>query len=282
MSTNTTTPGAESVTSGISPFSFEGQPVRIVDCDNGEPLFNANDVCSALELANPRDAIAKHVDSDDVAKRDIIDSMGRTQQASFINESGLYALIFGSTKESAKRFKRWVTSEVLPSIRKTGSYTAPNHEQVDGVHISGPGMSAALNLATMFKKLSDAGMKSAPAFKVADQATHHDTGISFMNAVLEPLPAAVPEAIPEKPARPIIKRKRIVPKLAAKPKPEGYLTVDELAKYHGLREEAVNILLLGRRYQLVAGGGRYEITTKGKKFGMAHNGELLWRTTAIS
>ena len=86
------------------------------------PLFCALDVCRALKYVNGRDAIASHVDEDDVVKRDAIDSLGRTQLTTFVNESGLYALIFGSKMEDALRFKRWVTSEVLPSIRKTGGY----------------------------------------------------------------------------------------------------------------------------------------------------------------
>ena len=61
---------------------------------------------------------AEHADTCDVTKRDIIDNMGRKQRANYINESGLYALIFGSTKDEAKRFKRWVTYDVLPTIRK--------------------------------------------------------------------------------------------------------------------------------------------------------------------
>lgn len=109
----------------IIPFQFESHALRVQIDDAGQPWFNANDVCGALELANPRDALAKHADPDDVAKRDIIDSLGRNQLASFVNESGLYALILGSTKEAAKRFKRWVTSDVLPTIRKTGSYAVP-------------------------------------------------------------------------------------------------------------------------------------------------------------
>lgn len=109
--------------SEVQVFNFENNNVRIQTDENGQPWFNANDVCAALELANPRDALAKHVDSDDVAKRDIIDSLGRAQQTNHINESGVYALIMGSTKPEAKSFKRWVTSEVLPTLRKTGSYT---------------------------------------------------------------------------------------------------------------------------------------------------------------
>ena len=87
------------------------------------PLFCAADVCRALCYNNGRDAISRHCDEGDVVKRDT-PTHGGVQTMTFINESGLYALIFGSKLESAKQFKKWVTSEVLPAIRKTGSYTA--------------------------------------------------------------------------------------------------------------------------------------------------------------
>ncbi|OBX58555.1 hypothetical protein A9Z61_04330 [Moraxella osloensis] len=89
---------------------------------NGEPYFNANEVANTLEFANPRDAVANHVDSDDVALADTL-TKGGVQKQKFINESGLYALTFASKKPSAKDFKKWVTKEVIPSIRKTGSYS---------------------------------------------------------------------------------------------------------------------------------------------------------------
>ena len=89
----------------------------------------ANDVCAALELVNPRKALADHVDPDDVTQGDTTDNLGRKQLTNHVNESGLYALIFGSRKESAKRFKRWVTSEVLPAIRKNGYYVANENLQ---------------------------------------------------------------------------------------------------------------------------------------------------------
>ena len=111
--------------SSIIPFQFEDHAVRVQIDDAGLPWFNANDVCEALQIGNARQALESHVDADDVQKLDTIDSLGRTQRANHVNESGLYALIFGSTKDAAKRFKRWVTSEVLPAIRKTGSYSAP-------------------------------------------------------------------------------------------------------------------------------------------------------------
>lgn len=111
--------------STIIPFQFETHALRVQVDDSSQPWFNANDVCEALQLGNARQALESHVDADDVQKLDTIDSLGRTQRANHVNESGLYALILGSTKDAAKRFKRWVTSEVLPSIRKTGAYATP-------------------------------------------------------------------------------------------------------------------------------------------------------------
>lgn len=91
------------------------------------PEFCAMDLCRALGYANGRDALAKHVDEWDVAKRDTPtkNQWGAevVQQISFVNESGMYSLVLGSKLESARRFKHWITSEVLPSIRKTGSYS---------------------------------------------------------------------------------------------------------------------------------------------------------------
>lgn len=89
---------------------------------NDDPYFVGKDVAVALGYAKPQNAIAKHVDEDDTLKWGIIDSMGRKQDTTIINESGLYSLIFGSKLDSAKDFKKWVTSEILPSIRKHGIY----------------------------------------------------------------------------------------------------------------------------------------------------------------
>lgn len=98
--------------------------VRII-IENNIEWFNANDVCKALEYKNSREALRKHVDSDDVTKRDTILNTGLGDykgEINYINESGLYSLIFGSKLEKAKKFKKWITSEVLPSIRKHGAY----------------------------------------------------------------------------------------------------------------------------------------------------------------
>lgn len=104
-----------------------GQVRIIVDDASGELLFCANDVTDALLYSNGRDAITRHVDKGDVVKHDtpIPNQYGTlvNQSVTYITESGVYSLIFGSKQERAKEFKRWVTSEVLPSIRKTGQYS---------------------------------------------------------------------------------------------------------------------------------------------------------------
>ena len=89
---------------------------------NGEPYFVGKDVAKILGYSNPRKALIDHVDSEDkgVTK---CDTLGGTQEMTVINESGLYSLILSSKLPKAKEFKRWVTSEVIPSIRKTGSYS---------------------------------------------------------------------------------------------------------------------------------------------------------------
>lgn len=92
---------------------------------DGEPWFVGRDVALALGYMKPLNAIATHVEEDDSLKQGLTDSLGRTQDAIFINESGLYSLVLSSKLPSAKAFKRWVTSEVIPTIRKHGAYLTP-------------------------------------------------------------------------------------------------------------------------------------------------------------
>ena len=113
----------------LAVFSFGNHEIRTVSDEHGEVWFVANDVCAALELGNARQALETHVDAEDVQRLEVTDNLGRKQLTNHVNESGLYALIFGSRKESAKRFKRWVTSEVLPAIRKNGYYAANENLQ---------------------------------------------------------------------------------------------------------------------------------------------------------
>lgn len=97
--------------------------VRTVTID-GEPWFVGNDCAKALGYAKPKGAIQNHVDMEDKQVAPIQDPRGNIGMM-VINESGLYSLIFGSKLETAKKFKRWVTSEVLPQIRKSGAYAMP-------------------------------------------------------------------------------------------------------------------------------------------------------------
>lgn len=106
-----------------NPFDFEGHSVRVVEI-GGELQFHAGDVCAALGFANSRQALETHVEKEDVQKLDTL-TPGGVQQMNHINEPGLYALTMGATKDVAKRFKHWVTHDVLPSIRRTGAYSVP-------------------------------------------------------------------------------------------------------------------------------------------------------------
>ncbi|MGG1879102.1 BRO family protein [Paenibacillus cisolokensis] len=113
--------------------TFGGLPVVVID---GTEWFGATEAAKALGFSNPYTALSNHVDGDDLTDQEVVDTLGRTQQKRFINESGLYSLMFGAAKQGnnpdiqakAKMFKRWVTSEVLPSIRKTGAYALPGVE----------------------------------------------------------------------------------------------------------------------------------------------------------
>lgn len=105
-------------------FNFENNQVRTL-LINDEPWFVGKDVAQILGYSNPRDALSKHVDNEDKNSVAIRDGNKGNPNQTVINESGVYALVFGSKLPSAKRFKHWVTSEVLPQIRKTGSYASP-------------------------------------------------------------------------------------------------------------------------------------------------------------
>lgn len=114
--------------------SEEFGTVRVIKNEQGEPLFNLNDVCKALDLD------ARHVRqrlSDDVVSTDIVlDTRGRRQKMLFVNEDGLYDTILESRKSEAKRFRKWVTSEVLPDIRRHGGYIVAMADEPDEVIIA--------------------------------------------------------------------------------------------------------------------------------------------------
>lgn len=107
-----------------------GLSLRGIDID-GEAWLVGKDVADVLEYNEPNKAIVRHVDKDDRTKYPIVDKLGRKQESWIVNESGFYSLILRSDMPKAKEFKRWVTSEVLPQIRKTGGYIPINEEETE-------------------------------------------------------------------------------------------------------------------------------------------------------
>lgn len=125
-------------------FNFQGQQVRTVTI-NGEPYFVGKDVADVLGYNDTNQAVRKHVDDEDKLTRQF-DGSGQKRNMTIINESGLYALILGSKLPQAKDFKRWVTSEVLPTIRKHGAYLTDS--KIEEVLLS---PDTIINLATQLK-----------------------------------------------------------------------------------------------------------------------------------
>lgn len=109
------------MSNALQVFNFEKRDVRVV-MKGSEPWFVAKDVCEVLELGNITESL-RRLEDDEFSSTEVVDSLGRTQQMQAVNEPGLYSLVLGSRKPEAKAFKRWITHEVLPALRKTGSYS---------------------------------------------------------------------------------------------------------------------------------------------------------------
>lgn len=109
----------------IQTFNFNSNPVRTLTDENGEPWFVAKDVCDVLNYTNASKAISDHVDAEDKLNNESLSSLGQ-RGGWLINESGLYSLVLSSKLPTAKEFKRWITHEVLPTIRKHGIYATEN------------------------------------------------------------------------------------------------------------------------------------------------------------
>ena len=108
----------------ITIFNHLGNNIRVMTDEQGEPLFVLKDVCDALEIGNPS-RVADRLDADDLTLSKVIDNRGVQRETFLVSEAGLYEVIIRSDKPEAKAFRRWVTSEVLPSIRKHGMYATP-------------------------------------------------------------------------------------------------------------------------------------------------------------
>jgi prophage antirepressor-like protein len=172
------------MSTNLVPFNFEGSQVRVVTDENGEPLFVAVDICEALTIGNSRMALDRL--DDDEKGVSSIDTLGGAQEMSVINESGLYSLILGSRKPEAKRFKRWVTHEVLPTIRKTGTYAVSRtpsslpvttHDRVTSILLIGDAVAKV------------PGVKPGIAMAATLTCIHDNTGLT-VETLRRALPAA--------------------------------------------------------------------------------------------
>ena len=105
----------------LAPFTYEDQQVRVVTID-GEPWFVLADLCRVLDVANPRNVATRLADDMKGVRR--VDTPGGAQEMTIVSEPGMYEVVIRSDKPDAKTFRRWITAEVLPQIRKTGSYSA--------------------------------------------------------------------------------------------------------------------------------------------------------------
>lgn len=106
----------------IQRFDFKGAALRTLTDENGEPWFVAKDVCDVLEISNVSQALARRIDDDEKSSITLNDGTPGNPNRAIVSESGLYALVLASRKPEAHEFKRWVTHEVLPQIRRTGGY----------------------------------------------------------------------------------------------------------------------------------------------------------------
>lgn len=161
--------------SNLQLFAFEGSQVRALEIKN-EPWFVGKDIAEILGYKKARNAIAQHVDDEDKKEAPIQGTLGGTQSMTIINESGLYSLILSSKMPNAKRFKHWVTSEVLPAIRKHGAYMT-DQKAFDVVHNKN-GLADLLQQAADQLKQKDIQIEEMkPKAMLADAITASETSI---------------------------------------------------------------------------------------------------------
>lgn len=209
--------------------SEEFGDIRTVTIDN-EPFFCMTDICKALDISNVSQAKTR-LNKDGVISNEVIDSMGRKQNANFVNESNMYKLIFQSRKESAERFTDWVTSEVLPAIRKNGSYQlAPQGEEL-------------LALAVIEAKKTIDSLKDQCKF-LGEQAVENQKLISE----LQPKANYVDKILQSK----------------------SLVTITQIAKDYGLSGRKMNQILKELKIQYKV-GGQWVLYSKHQNNGYVHS-----------
>lgn len=236
----------------LIPFDFEGRPVRVVTGTQGEPWFVAADVAQSLEYRMASD-MTRSLDADEKGTQ-IVRTPSGDQEMLVINESGLYSAILKSRKPEAKRFKRWVTSEVLPAIRKTGAYAgraasptlpAPTQDRVSSLLLIGEAVAKV------------PGVKPGIAMAATLTCIHENTGLS-----VETLRRALPAAN----------------------EPTCSLNATQLGKLIGITARATNQRLAARGLQLRNDRDEWELTEVGEAWAEAmpysrngHSGyQILW------
>ena len=166
-----------------SSFLFDGHDVRIVLQEENDFIFNANDVCGVLEYSNPRDALIRHVDEEDVVFHDTL-TKGGNQKQKYVKEPGLYALIYGSKQKEAKKFKKWINGVVLPSIRKTGSYSVD--KKIPAPKSIAEDMKTCLQIAKPYHTLAKLlGCSKSTAASLTAQFVKRSMGMDISDLLIE-------------------------------------------------------------------------------------------------
>lgn len=148
---------------------------------DGEPWFVGKDVAIALGYAKPTDAVRKHVEEDDRGISEMETPSGK-QDMTVINESGLYALIFGSKLETAKKFKHWVTSEVLPPLRRTGTYSVTTSCQYP---VSAAAMDSATNAGRLIERIMKAEGSYPHEIAMVVRSLFQQAGIDMLDIFIK-------------------------------------------------------------------------------------------------
>lgn len=235
--------------SNVIPFKFEASEIRTLVIDD-QPWFVASDVALALQYREAKD-MTRTLDSDEKG-RQIVPTLGGEQVVNVINESGLYSAILRSRKPEAKRFKKWVTAEVLPSIRKTGAYQAANGEFAQGAirEFQGTRLEMVQNVTSMtessLRLAGLLGFEGNQGRLYADKLVKRQLGIGPMELL------GIPGLVNQE--------------------QELHYTATELGKKHGMSANSMNKLLaqvgLQRRFEYAKGKHRWELMPEGRKHGV--------------